>query len=242
MEETYRTKAVILKRTALGENNSRVTVYTEDRGRLDLLARGTKTVKSKLAGHLEPLCLSEIMVVRGRRQNYIGAAVSENCFGNLKADLRALTTIGGAVGTFLKLVREEEADRTLFFLLKGFLSAADNSGGSGVLPGPLSHLFVFKLFCHLGHKPELYNCVTCRLKITPGNNLLDLRQGGVLCVACRPEVGGPDEHLMISDGCIKILRVADKGDLAYISGIKISEKLADEMKIVVNSYMQYNFN
>ena len=42
MEETFYTRAIILKRSPWRENDSKVTVYSLERGRLELVARGTK--------------------------------------------------------------------------------------------------------------------------------------------------------------------------------------------------------
>ena len=87
MEETYRVKAIILNRQAFRENDVMVTVQSMDKGKLKLVARGVKKMQSKLAGHLEPLNLGDIMVVRGKQFNYVGSANAENCYANIKSDL-----------------------------------------------------------------------------------------------------------------------------------------------------------
>ncbi len=122
MEATYPTKAIILKREPRGEDGSRVVVYTPDKGKLELVARGTKKIQSRLAGHIEPLCLSNIMVIRGKRFDYIGSAVSENSCLNIKNNLDKIQAAGKAVRIFNKLVKEGQADKETFRLLKDWLN------------------------------------------------------------------------------------------------------------------------
>ena len=47
MEETYNTKAIILNRQPFRERDSRVTIFSLERGKLILVARGTKKITSK---------------------------------------------------------------------------------------------------------------------------------------------------------------------------------------------------
>lgn len=42
MEETFYTGAIILKRSPWRENDSKVIVYSLEKGKLELVARGTK--------------------------------------------------------------------------------------------------------------------------------------------------------------------------------------------------------
>ena len=84
MEVSQKSKAIILKREAFLENNSRVFIYSQNFGKLDLVARGTQKISSKLAGHIEPLNLCEIMIIKGKQYNYLGSALCENSFLNIK--------------------------------------------------------------------------------------------------------------------------------------------------------------
>ena len=84
MEETYNTTAIITNNEPYREHDSKITAYTIDRGKLELIARGTKKIKSKLAGHLEPASLVNLMVVHGKQYDYTGFADSQNLYINIK--------------------------------------------------------------------------------------------------------------------------------------------------------------
>ena len=237
MEETYCTKAIILGRTDFREYDSRTIVYSLDRGKLDLVARGVKKIKSKLAAHLEPFNLAEIMVVRGRRFDYIGAVSSQNCFPRIKGDLAKLAAAGKAVNTFNKLVKAEEADKEVFFLLEEFLEFLD-SNKLKISSDLWASFFTLKILAQLGYRPELYNCVICNNKITPGKNLFNLSQGGLIGRECLSREG--NDALTISDDGIKLLRAVVDNGFTKLKNLKISAKLETEIKDIISSFFQYH--
>ncbi|MDD5071775.1 MAG: DNA repair protein RecO [Patescibacteria group bacterium] len=237
MEETYCTKAIILGRTNFREYDSRTIIYSLDKGKLDLVVRGAKKIKSKLAAHLEPLNLTEVMVVAGKQFDYIGAADSQNCFANIKNDLAKLAAAGKAVNFFNKFVKPEEADKEIFFLLKDFLESLD-SRGLKISSDLLTSFFTFKILAQLGYGPELYNCVICNNKITPGRNLFSPSRGGLAGEECLKEK--KDDALRISDDSIKILRLVIGNDLERLKNLKVSAILELEIKNLIGSFYQYH--
>jgi len=238
MNETYTTKAIILNRLAAGEDDTRVVVYTQDRGKLELVARGTKKIKSKLAGHLEPICLSNLMIVRGRQFDYIGAAVYNNCYFNIKSDLEKLILAGKAISVFNKIVKLGEKDEATFILLRQFLDVLNNQQKASVSYELLFNFFVLRLAVQLGHKPELYSCVVCRKKIAPNGNKLDLFRGGLVCLNCQKNK--PDKQVLpISADCIKILRFTIRSDLKGLIRLKVENKLAIEIINIISSFSKF---
>ncbi|MDO8592573.1 MAG: DNA repair protein RecO [bacterium] len=235
MDETYNLTAIVLNRRPYAEDDGRVTVYSLERGKLDLTVRGLKKIKSKLAGHLEPMTLVDIMAVRGRRHDYAGAAVSQECFGRIKNDLDKLTIAGQAVGVFNKLVKAGEADQGLFALLKDFLQLLNLDTRCPLDAECLNSFFILKLLVELGYRPELDNCLGCGKKIMPGHNFFNPAKGGLFCSNCPSNSGS----LEISDDAIKLLRLAISCKLAGLIKIKISDRLEKEIMNIVNCFFQY---
>ncbi len=236
MEETYNIKAIILNRRPFSEDDGRVAVYSLERGKLELTVRGLKKIKSKLAGHLEPLNLADIMVARGRAYDYVGTAVSENCYGGIKRDLEKLNAAGQAVKMVDKLIKPGVADKEIFGLLADYLAVL-NSAKSGF--NILNSFFIFKFLAKLGHKPEMYSCVNCGKKIKPGSNKFDLAKGGLVCGQCsNPKTA---DQLTISDDGIKLLRLADKYDLNKLVKIKINKKIEKEIGGIISKFNDYIF-
>jgi DNA repair protein RecO (recombination protein O) len=110
MEPTFNTRAIILNRVDFRESDSRIICYSEDVGKLELVARGAKKLKSKSSGHIEPLTLSSIMVVKGKDVNYAGTATGENFYPDIKADLDKIFIALQALALVEKMTREGEVD------------------------------------------------------------------------------------------------------------------------------------
>lgn len=237
MEDTYSLKAIILNRKSISECDGRIVVYSREFGKLELTARGAKKIKSKLAGHLEPISLTDIMAVRGRRHDYVGAAVSKNCFSNIKNDLKKLEQAAQAVKTVARLIKPGVADEKIFELLKNYLECLDASIAVSEVS---ANLFILKILAELGHRPELSVCVSCSKKIQPGKNRFDLARGGLVCGRCI-KAGGANQ-LAIDDDSIKLLRLALEIDFSRLMKVKINKKLEKEIVEIVDKFFKYSFN
>jgi len=239
MEETYTTKAIILNRQPFREVDSRAVIYSWDKGKLELIARGTKRIFSKLAGHLEPISLSQIMVVRGKQFDYIGSAVNENCYFNIKNDLEKLQSAGQAIGLFNKLIKEDGGnDAELFFgLLKDFLNILNNDQCLMINVQLLYHFFALKLLVALGYGPELYNCLICKNKLKPEENYFGPAKGGIICANCSRN---NRLDLTITEDCVKVLRLAVNKNLNKLIKLNIKNKTKKEICKIISSFLEYN--
>jgi DNA repair protein RecO len=126
MEATLNTKAIILNRKFFNEKDERIFLYSKDFGRLELIGRGTKKIQSKLSSHLEPINLVDLMIVKGRQYDYIGAAISKNCFYKTKSNFKKVILIENFFSKILQTTKENEKEENIFYLLVNFLFLLDN--------------------------------------------------------------------------------------------------------------------
>lgn len=237
MDETFTIKAIVLNRQPYRENDSRVTVYSLEYGKLVLIARGTGSVKSKMAGHIEPFCLSDFMVARGKRHDYIGGVASRDCFSGIKSDLDKLKIAGQAIAVFSRLIKENEAESGLFFLLYDFLDFLNNLKIDSEQEADeyIFQVFILKLLSVLGYEPELSVCTICGKELKPSGNRFDFSRGGLVCALCQSKDG-----VVISDDAIKLLRFIIKEKFSDIVKLKIDKKISAEA--VKNIILFYNYN
>jgi len=238
MEETFYTSAIILKRTVWREHDSKVTVYSLEKGKLELVARGTKKILSKLASHLEPITLSDLMVIKGRQLDYVGTAISEENFKIIKKDLEKIFLVGEIINLFNSLVKEQEKDPQLFYLLRDFLFLVNEDKVDKNKTELLSTAFKIKLIDILGYTPNFENCIVCGQKNISKDYVFDFAKGGIVCQKCEMQFNKSAqkfEHYLI-ENYKKVFGFNFK-DVVNIES-EIQE--VEELKVFVDGYILAN--
>jgi DNA repair protein RecO (recombination protein O) len=121
------TRGIILARVDYGEADRILTVLTPDHGKLRLLAKGVRRVKSKLAGGIELFSVSEITFVRGRGE--IGTLVSARLlkhYARIPLDLDR-TMAGYELIKRLSRLTEDEPEEAYFGLMQQAFEALDDA-------------------------------------------------------------------------------------------------------------------
>lgn len=146
------TTGIILARTDYGEADRILTLITPDHGKLRLMAKGVRRVKSKLAGGIELFSVSHITFVKGRSE--IGTLASTRLikhYANIVKDLER-TMAGYELIKQLNKVTEDEPEPEYFELLKDTFEALDDSQ----IPLALIRFwFTAQLLRLGGHTPNL---------------------------------------------------------------------------------------
>jgi len=120
------TRAIILTRTDYGEADRILTMLTPEYGKLRVLARGVRKVKSKLAGGIELFSVSEISFIKGRGE--IDTLVSTRLvkhYGHIVEDLDR-TMAAYELIKQLNRITEDEAEADYFTLLHQAFTALDD--------------------------------------------------------------------------------------------------------------------
>jgi DNA repair protein RecO (recombination protein O) len=203
-----KTEALVLKHLPMGEADRVLTLFTADRGKVRALARGVRRPGSRLAGHLEPLVYTRLMLARGRNLAVVAGAETLRGFsrlrGNLEGTARALVCVE-LVDAFSP---EEQANPPVLALLLETLEWLEAGEGERLL-----RYFELHLLQHLGYLPELYQCVACRAQVLPDQHAFSPGLGGVVCLSCvgRGLPGGAQGKvstpvLPLSVNALKVLR------------------------------------
>ncbi len=84
---TFRTKAIVLRRTNYGEADRILQLLTPEHGRVSVIARGVRREKSKLAGAVELFAVSDVTVSSGRGElSILTSARLDTFFGKILED------------------------------------------------------------------------------------------------------------------------------------------------------------
>lgn len=155
MEVTYATSAIVLTNKPWSEYDSKVVFFTPHQGQLSLVAKGSRKPLSKLTGHLQAYNWVKLMVINGRHYPYAGAAVTMDCFWNLKQDWLKLSVVNQVFIAWQKLTSQAESDPRLFALLVNFLQILDKIKAEELYYHWLAKTMLLKALCHLGYQPDI---------------------------------------------------------------------------------------
>lgn len=121
------TKAIILNRTNYGEADRILTALTPNEGKLRLMAKGVRKVKSKLAGGIELFSVSEISFIRGRSElNTLTSARLITHYSHIAQDLNRVK-LGYEFLRIVNRVTEDYPEDDYFKLLSGAFKYLDSS-------------------------------------------------------------------------------------------------------------------
>lgn len=146
------TQGIILSRTDYGEADRILTLLTPDYGKLRLLAKGVRRVKSKLAGGIELFSVSHITFIQGRGE--MGTLISTRLirhYGNIAKDIER-TMLGYDLTKQLNKTTEDEPEADYFHLLEQAFVALDESSVGLQL---VQTWFTAQLLRLSGHTPNL---------------------------------------------------------------------------------------
>lgn len=152
MKQTV-TKGIVLSRTDFGEADRIITVLTPEYGKVRLLAKGVRKIKSKLAGGVELFSICDLTYIQGRGE--IQTLVSSRLkvhFGTIVQDIDR-TMFAYEVLKTINKTTEQNVAHEYFTLLSDTLRLIDTTGLSLVLVRLWFYVMLLKLG---GYTPNLH--------------------------------------------------------------------------------------
>lgn len=146
------TTGIVIRRVAYGEADRIITLITPDAGKLALMAKGVRRVKSKLAGGIELFSTSEITYIQGRGS--VGTLVSSRLQRHYAAITKDInrTMLGYELIKQLDTITEDETEQEYFDLLNTAFAVLEDESISSDL---ISAWFGAQLLRLAGHMPNL---------------------------------------------------------------------------------------
>jgi DNA repair protein RecO (recombination protein O) len=228
----YRTEAVVLRRRDLGEADRIVTLFTEQHGKLRVVAKGVRKTRSRLAGHLEPFSRAMVLLARGRNLDIATQAELLNPFRALRQDEARIAYAGYLADLLDALTVEAQENYAAYGLLLNALGRLD----SGVDPFVTARHFELRILGILGFRPELRRCVSCGETLEPTVNAFSAAAGGILCPDCR---ASDPQAAPFSVNALKFLRLLEQDDLGTVDRLRLGEGLRSELEDVMQRYVRH---
>ncbi len=179
---TYKTKAIILSSYPYKEHDRIITFFSEHYGRMEARARGTRKLASKLAGHLEPLIETELLLAHGKHWDILAGSRTTCSHERIRSQLELKAAASLCVEAVKLITKPLSAERPVWHELKATLTILDNEGYSLEEKKAVAIRFLWSLLAYSGFTPELSRCINCREAMEKGS--FSCEGGGMLCPAC----------------------------------------------------------
>ena len=150
----YRTQGFFIKKADRGEADQLLTVYTKDFGKLEILGKAIRKIRSKLRAGAELFYLSEIEFIQGKAHKTLTDAILIENFPNIRKDLKKLAVAYKISETLDNLIKGQEPDKEIWDLLNETFEKLNKSWKLEIL----YYYFLWNLFSILGYQPEIHNC------------------------------------------------------------------------------------
>jgi DNA repair protein RecO (recombination protein O) len=229
---TYKLNGIILKRTNLGEADRIITAFSDTGGKIKFVAKGARRTKSKLAGSIEPYCLTEMLLSSGKSLDILTSAQVKNNYLGLDPSLEQVKTAGVFAEIIDKIIPEEIPSQTIFQLLIDVLSQIKTADLN-----LLKAYFEAKFLNLSGLMPETFNCIKCEKR--PGEKVyFTFEGGGILCTECKNFA--PDSFL-ISQNAVKAIRFTIDNGLSRFLKLNLSNNEVNEISMVLSRFTKHSF-
>ncbi len=230
---TYKTEAIVLRQTPLGEADRILTLYTPDLGKLRAVARGVRRPKSRMAGHLEPLTRAMVSVSEGRSLDHIAEAETLRSYRRLREDLELVSKAMYLAELVDGFTVDRSPSASIFDLLAGSLARLESAPNAD----QVLRYFEVRLLHASGFGPELRECVECRAALEPATHLFCPAAGGILCAPCARAAKGSLVPLSVS--AIKVLRFFQREPPDAADSLDVPPHVLRETARALRSYTTY---
>lgn len=219
-----KTKGIIISDTNYSESSKILNVLTEDFGKISVIAKGCRNIKSKLRSTTSKLTYGTFHI------NYKEDAISTlievdilNEFVNIKKSLEKI----GYASYLLDLtnqVLKESNDQEIFKILESSLIKINDNFDSGII----TNIAELKYLKFLGVLPVLDHCSICGS--TKDIITINGDSGGYVCKNCYTNEYITDEKT------IKLVRMFYYVDISKIKELNIQDKNKKEINQFLESY------
>ena len=211
------TKGIVLRETETKEADKILTLLTQDRGRIPVIARGVRRKGCKYAACAQALAYSEWTLYQKGDWYYANEGATIELFSGLQKDLDAMA-LGVYLAELTEAVTTEESDAAelLRHLLNGLyaLSALHKP------PALVKAAFEIKLMCLAGYEPLVDSCVYCGCA-EPEQPLFDVVQGVLRCRVCG--AGESSLSMPLCQSSLAALRHVIYGDPKRLYSFRLGE-------------------
>ena len=152
MQRAYTLEAVVLKRKNLAEADKLLTIFSEYKGKLIVIAKGIRKIHSRKAPHLELFNHVKVLISSGRTWDYLVEAETIENFTFLRSQIERISQAFQLIEEIDRLCGERQVHKNIFHWLILALRQLDDKNlqdSAGVVEE-----FTLQILWDLGYLPH----------------------------------------------------------------------------------------
>jgi len=227
---SYKTDAVILRRSEYGESDYLLTIYSRPFGKLTVIAKGARKHLSRRAGHVELYSHSHLVVHKGRGMDVVSQAEVINPFSQLQSDLDRTLLASHFAELLDQFAFEGESNPRAFdVIVRGYKRLCDLDSDANLV----TRYYEFQLLRVMGFEPNLFECVITGETLQATDQFFCSDEGGVVSAQ---HTAGLDVMLLPLP-IFKVLRHFSRSKWSQIKTLKLSPEHHATLKRVLHHYI-----
>lgn len=231
-ERTFRSEAIVLKRSDFGEADRLVTLYTREQGKLRAIAKGARKPQSRKTGHVELFMRSHFLFAVGKDLAIITQAEMVEAYGKLRDDLVRATYASYAVELLDRFTVESDPHLGLYQLLAEALGWFATHADVRLV----ARYYELRLLGFAGFQPQLFTCVACSEAITEQDQFFSAELGGILCPNCRQ---ADRRARPVTAVAVKVLRYLQTRPWTIVHTLRLRSPVHTELEHVMHDYLTH---
>lgn len=221
-DRSYRVVATVISTSQLGESDRIYTLFSRERGKIRVVAKGVRKPTSRLAPGLELFATSDFQLTRGRDLDIVtGAAIMKRPFKE-GVSLEVVSYGSHILELANRLTAEHQESADTFDALAGAIGALD----AGLEPATVGRKFELDMLAISGFEVDLYHCAVCGEDLVERPNLFSSESGGFVCQECQGGVPGGRSLSVTSQ---KLLRVIDRQGVGAAIRLQVPASVQAEL-------------
>ena len=216
---------IVISSTPFKESSRIINIFTKDMGIIGCIAKGSKSLKSKLRLPSERFAYGTFHMYY--KENGLSTLIDgdiKNYFINIKSDILKISYLTYICDLASNVYKESNDNEVYELMESAILKIEDNLD-----PKIITNVLELQYLSYLGINLNLDNCVKCgSSKIVT----LSLSKGGYVCNNCRTSEPLLDEKVL------KMLRLYYYVDISKISNLDIDKKVSDMIDTIIDEYYE----
>lgn len=223
-----KTEGIVIRTRDYGESHKVVVLFTAERGKLPVMARGAKKPRSRLGAVTQLFTRGHYLCFLGTGMGTLSQGELIRSHHSIRSDLLLTATAAYLVELLDRLTEEKEPLPALYRLLSSTLDHLEE----GTDPDILARIFELRVLEAAGYRPVLDKCVCCGSADRPVR--FSVRQGGFLCADC---LHRDPQTIPLSETAVRILKLLQRITPDRIGDVRVKAETKAQLERVLRAFI-----